>query len=461
VYSEIQSAGSASHFQEQPPAIVEPNTAIFTYPSPFARQPSVDPEQAALGAYYATYCVSGSTLCSLEHIRRQGNGCLLAAIKMLGTIQLHQVWQLSGGSDALMRQYNEATTLLNTALASPTDSHEDSTLLATLLLSVVEMKTSPDFTLHYWLAHTKGAAALLQLRGADQVLTRLGSALFLQISSQIVVYCILGRRHIPDELRSLREEVRRYVIDENHPLWQWHGLMYRFVDFFAAASAHHFEQMRRDGQAIIAEALKIHEEIELVFQSVGTYDVQASDEFTPLIAHEHVYHSLLTARVWNERRTAEILLFTTIVQVVASGNDQAQLDKDPSQYLSAAYEGIRYAALETLAAVPQMLAGLKGKSSLPASSGSAHGLRLCESSNEYDENVFQQMAQEHTVLPYMDPCRVQWPIYFAVQCEYVEPRMRSALLQVLEDTGKIIQIQQWQVLAARLRWEVSDRSYTS
>lgn len=457
-HSEIRNTNSESHYDEQHSerALVEQETATVTYPSVLTHQPSVDQEEAALGAYYATYCVTSSTLCSLEHIRKQGNGCLLAAIKMLGTMQLHQIWQLPGGSAALVRQYTEATTLLNRALASSTESQEDSTLLATLLLSVVEMKKSPDFTLHYWLVHTRGAAALMELRGVNQILTRLGSALFLQISSQIVVYCILGRRHIPAELRRLRQEVQRYVIDENHPLWQWHGLLYRFVDFFAAASAPRPEQTTRDAQAIIAEALSIREEIEYVFQSVRKYDIQASDEFGPLIAYEHVYHSLLTARVWNERRTAEILLFTTIVRVVDSGNDQAQLDRDSSLYLSDAYEGIRYAALEILAGVPQMLSGLKGKSHFLASSGSTQGIQLCDSSSEYHENIFQQTRQNHTVLPYMDPCRVQWPIYFAVQCEYVEPQIRSHLLRVLEDAGKIMQIQQWQILAESLRSTAPD-----
>ena len=45
----------------------------------------------------------------------------------------HQIWQLPGGCEALVKEYSTATLLLNDALASPTESKEDATLLATLL----------------------------------------------------------------------------------------------------------------------------------------------------------------------------------------------------------------------------------------------------------------------------------------------------------------------------------------
>lgn len=420
-------------------------------------QLAVDPEEAAIGAYYSSYCVSSSTLCSLDHIRRQGNGCLWATIKMLGMMHLNQIWQLPGGDDALLRQYTSATTLLNSALASISESREDSTLLATFLLSMAEMKTSRDFTLRYWLAHTKGAATLMELRGADQVSSRIGAALFLQISSQIVIYCILGKRHIPDELQVLREKIRPYVIGGSHPLWQWHGLMYRFANCFATACAVQPELDVNDAQAIINEALRINHDMSMVFQQAGAswrYGTQPGNTLSPLVNHQHLYQTLLAIRVWSDRRTAAILLLTIVVRIIGRCRDQHALEKDPQLYIKEAYEAIGEAAIETLAAVPQCLAGLKGKSSGEGTAASNDGIRLCDSGSEYDERVFELTKEDATPLPHMDSCRVHWAVYFAVECEFVEPWVRNRLLEVLENYGRIMQIQQWQILAENVRSSV-------
>lgn len=133
------------------------------------RQPAIDLEEITLGAYYASYCVSASTLCSAEYVRQQGNGCLSATIHLLGLMQLNQLHGLPSGVNTIFKQYANATSLLNAALASPEHLVRDSTLLATLLLGIAEMKASPDFTLRYWLMHTRGAAALVESRGTDQV----------------------------------------------------------------------------------------------------------------------------------------------------------------------------------------------------------------------------------------------------------------------------------------------------
>lgn len=464
--------------REHPVPLSTQVPGFTTMSRPFLmRQPTLDIDQLALGAYYSAYCVSSSTLVSLEHLRKQGNGCLWAAIKMLGMIQLYQERQWTCGGSPLLKQYSEATALLNEALYSPLELREDRTLLATLMLSVVEMKQSPDFTLHYWLMHMTGAAALMNLRGADQILSRLGAALYLQISSQIVIYSILGQKPIPQALQDLRAKIQPYVMVNGHPLWDWHGLMYRFADFWANApdTSKSDDLVHVDAESIILEALSIHNDMELIFQKAGIYwqySTQAGDGFLPLINHEHIYHSLLTARIWNDRRVATILLFTVIARIAGPGSVEMPLKLDAkydSHYLKAyAYETIQETAKETLAAVPQTLAGLKGKvfeirqqSSLIFNSIDVQGLRLCESSSEYDEHVFNQRQAHQNLrssatLPYMDTCRVQWAVYFAVQCEFVHPLIRSHLLQVLETSGKILQMQQWQILAEKVRNMIPD-----
>ena len=79
-----------------------------------------------------------------------------------------------------------------------------------------------------------------------------------------------------------------------------------------------------------------------------------------------------------------------------------QLSMPSQQYIARAYCAIQDAAVDTIAAVPQMLAGLLTKASGIRSSHSDEGLRLCNSHSEYDELVFTQVLPDSKLLPYMD-----------------------------------------------------------
>lgn len=451
---------------------------------PKLQQPAFDFDEAVLGAYYSSYCVSSNTICSLDYIRAQGNGCLCAAIKILGSMQITCGWDVPGGTDTVFKQYGQAISLLNSALACPHESKEDRTLLATLSVTIVEMKTSPDFSLKYWMTHTNGAAALTELRGATQISSRIGAAMFLQTSSQIVIECILGKRHVPQALQSLRKQIEPYVLDLTHPLWHWHGLMYHFVDFWANASRILAADtvVVRDAQIIITEALDLKERIERIFYDAGSYweySIQPGQSFLPLVDYEHIYPSLLTSRVWNDRRSATILLLSTITTAVyrcpelehytwlydSSGHPVQE------SITSYAHDALQTTAKDILAAIPQAMAGLGKKQASPRQSNSttptsvststhsspgveARGLKLCGSSSEYDENVFVHLPSQEAAtskLPYMDTCKLQWPVYFAVKCELVETRLRVGLLEVLEDAARILQMAQFRILADEVR----------
>ena len=469
-------------------------------------------DEAALGAFYASYCVASKTIRSLDFLRQEGNGCLWESIKILGMLQLHQVRQLPQGVDQVLKQYTDATSRLNLALAHPTESRRDSTLLATLILSIAEMKQSSEFTLHYWQAHTTGASALISLRGPEQIFSRTGSALFLQLSSQIVIECLLGHRRIPEALLDLRERIEPLVLVKDNPLWQWHGVTYRFANFWSTActATESYETLSNtECQAMIAEAENIYQGIESVFQSAGTlwqFSIQPSGIFMPFVDYEHVYSSLLTARLWSDRRTAPILLLTAVARLhvkcpglASSAADAVELNN--WFVIMDVINAIRNTAKDILAAIPQVFYGLLEKikkpkaadtsasttarasqTSQPAPSSlfqsswnpsqvnidhstiTQQGLRLCDSATEYDEQVFYLHEQyspsftsnqitnsSSTVLPYLDACRLQWPLYFAVQCEFLEPSMRLKLLDVLEISGRSLGMVGWMVLAKQVR----------
>lgn len=215
-------------------------------------------DDVALGIYYSSLCVNGSAVWSQERIQAQGNGCLYAAIRLMGITTSFQKCTFPNSPATLWRGCMDAIQFLNLALASPSESQADSMLLVTRIKTAFETKDAPSQSLGHWEVHTKGAAALLLFRGAHQVTSRLGSALFVQASSHMATSYILAERQIPEELHLLREATRVHLIDPNNPAWRYQGALFRLTDFLAMARIDISALTDQGFQKIIAEAISIY-----------------------------------------------------------------------------------------------------------------------------------------------------------------------------------------------------------
>lgn len=173
------------------------------------------------------------------------------------------------------------------------------------------------------------------------------------------------------KLQSIREQLRPFLTDKDHPLESWHELMYRFTDFWVDASAMiRTENLRlEDVKSLLDSGFGTCKDIEDGFEKAGSYcgfRIRPGQTFYPLIGHEHVYPSLLAARVWNDRRTATILLYTALartLQLYSTDESTQRLDDRIFQQdmVSFVHERLQETAREILAAVPQMLESLKKK----------------------------------------------------------------------------------------------------
>ena len=421
------------------------------------RHIGLDPDYVALAMYYCSNCVDGSAVWSLEHIRIQGNGCLFAAIKVLGNLAILQKWSLPDGSKTISRGYFDAIQLLNSALASPPEAQKDSTLLATMIMSAIETKAAPSQSLHYWEMHTKGAAALLQLRGVDQVTSRLGSALFFQVSSQLTTTCILAGRRIPQELHRLRNAARAHLIDSAHPVWKYQGAMFRFTDFVGATRTDVSELDIQDTQQIIANALSIYTDLRAVFRDAGSvwqYDISPSAKFRSVITYEHVYHTVLAAQLWNGYRAAIVILCTIVIRIANHLTGRVVLDKETQLFSEKAASILNEIAVDTIAAVPQALTLIQSRAAhhTPPSLGNRHD--ICDGRLAQHAPVFHETQPDSQALPYMHGCSLQWSVYLAAKCEFVAPHIRECLLDALENAAKMLKVRQWQILAEKLRSEL-------
>ena len=131
-------------------------------------------------------------------------------------------------------QYLRAIQLTNAALKSPTDVIKDATLMAVMILGIFETVTGCNQrSVNAWAEHIAGAAALLKLRGLEQMSTRGGRRLFIQVSSNLMISCIQRGLYLPDYIIKWTVEAKRFF-PEADAAWDVQELMMEFTQLHAS-----------------------------------------------------------------------------------------------------------------------------------------------------------------------------------------------------------------------------------
>ena len=113
---------------------------------------------------------------------------LIAAMKAVGIAGVAHTAKAPSLLKNARYLYMKAIQGTNAALKSPTLVKKDSTLTAIMILSIYETVTGcTQDSIRDWADHVKGAAALLKLRGREQLKTPRGRRMFLQIVSSLMV----------------------------------------------------------------------------------------------------------------------------------------------------------------------------------------------------------------------------------------------------------------------------------
>lgn len=103
-------------------------------------------------------------------------------------------------------------TKTNTALSKPAIATTDAVLVSVLLLSLYETIICADAgTPENWIKHTRGALALIQLRGRRQLDTLVGRALFTQVANIICVDSLRSGTRLAPDLVELQTAALRYI----------------------------------------------------------------------------------------------------------------------------------------------------------------------------------------------------------------------------------------------------------
>ncbi|KAF7596132.1 hypothetical protein BBP40_003394 [Aspergillus hancockii] len=98
-------------------------------------------------------------------------------------------------------EYTLALRLANYALKEESQRRSDSTLAAPMLLAMFEVLTcSTSASLESWAQHIRGAAALIELRGAEQIREVIGMRMFTHLRVQIISSCLHWRTSVPSSI---------------------------------------------------------------------------------------------------------------------------------------------------------------------------------------------------------------------------------------------------------------------
>jgi hypothetical protein len=244
-------------------------------------------------------------LCTLGN----GDAHLLASMSAVGLASFSNTMHAPELMTRAKRDYVNALRLTNLALRSSTEVKKDSTLFSVMILSIFETVTgSSERSLSAWTEHINGAAALVKLRGPEQLKTQAGVRMFLQVTSNLMLSCVQRTIAMPEHIIQLRKEAE-HLMDIKNPWWKLSAVIIDFTIFRAAVRDCKIVGPR----AVIEAALDIDRRFLALFANVSNdwkYEIVYTDDFPELIwnGNYHVYKEYWMVHIWNGMRTCRILL---------------------------------------------------------------------------------------------------------------------------------------------------------
>ncbi|GFF46730.1 uncharacterized transcriptional regulatory protein YKL222C [Aspergillus udagawae] len=247
-----------------------------------------------------------------------------ASVGAVGTAMLGRVRQDTSMVIAAGAEYGCALQMLAFAVSDPAEVKANSTLGAVLMLAIFEVVTSRTTqNIEKWTNHLRGAAAILELRGPEQVQNEEGLKLFVQLRFQIITSCLQLSVHVPPSVLEcaplgmfLRPQTDAYG----------DRLIY-IIGQLANLRADVRQKYMTDNQEILAAAYDIEAELLAWLASLppdfsyttveNTYSDAAFKRLCrgilPYNNQYHIYSDLWICHTWNQYRCARIIVSEIIL----------------------------------------------------------------------------------------------------------------------------------------------------
>jgi hypothetical protein len=439
-------------------------------PSTFSLAPNI--EELATGFFFSNYVidVKGPTRGHLDHLHDIYNTYdmdenLLASMKAVGLAGCSHVTHSPQLMKGARQQYTKALRLTNEALASPTDAKKDSTLLAIMILGIFETVAGCNQkSLIAWSEHIKGAAALVSIRGTEQLRTPAGRRMFIQVCTNLLICCIQRRLPVPNHIIELRAEAAKHI--QTFELgWLFQENMIAFANFRSETRSGAIS----DPQEIISKALEIDGTLLGMFSVAPPgweYETIFTDAADPDLVYNgcyHVYYDHWVAQLWNGMRSVRLLLNEQVRELILAG-----LASKPPRFLGPEYTAqvqistdvILQMQADILASVPQHLgfAGVKRASSYaPPSLSSEPSPEENQQKSSFIWNDFfnsthfvgtpSQIPSETPMIRAAGGYFLMWPLFLCGVMDLASRSSQRWVSRLLRYIGETMGIQQALVIA--------------
>ncbi|TVY20767.1 hypothetical protein LARI1_G001797 [Lachnellula arida] len=203
-------------------------------------------------------------------------------------------------------QYTKAIQLTNAALNSPEDVTKDSTLMAIHILSIFETVTGcRQRSLKDWSEHLHGAAAVIKLRGPDQIKNRPGRHMLIQ---RLPTYI---REYMDAAVMEVRTPEPAFVIQQ---------CMMQYTDL----NSDIHNKVITDPEAIISKCLEIDGFLLAIATNVPDgweFETVFTDVDSDFVYNGRydVYYDYWIAQMWNALRTLRVMLNEQVRNTLLAG----------------------------------------------------------------------------------------------------------------------------------------------
>ncbi|KAH6720846.1 hypothetical protein BKA61DRAFT_471346 [Leptodontidium sp. MPI-SDFR-AT-0119] len=235
---------------------------------------------------------------------------LADSVACLGLVGLAHFWGASNILANATSKYNSALKTISTQLRTIEGAKSDQTIIAIMLLGLYETNTcNSRHSMETWTRHITGASALLQLRGKEQLRTPIGYHLFIHLRTQVITNCIQRHAVVPEIISEWSQDLD-FETAEQAAATTLANLAIRYCNLRASMSS--FRDYS-DTEQIISTACALDMEYDIwartcplqyIYQTV-TLSERSDDVFSD---HYHVYSSIWVAAIWNNYRSARILV---------------------------------------------------------------------------------------------------------------------------------------------------------
>ena len=390
------------------------------------------------------------------------NDNLLSGIKAVGLAGVSNFTKAPGLLVAANKQYVTAVRHLKTALQSPVEVKKDTTLMAVMMLGIFEtLVGNSENSLVAWASHLKGAAALMKIRGPEQMKSVAGRRLYGQISAMLASSCLQGESELPEHILELRLELGKYV-DTKDMAWANHGVLLRFTNLYAAVQ----HGKLTDLQEILSQCLGLDNKLVEISSNATedwTFSTMYTDDDPELVYNGrfHIYQHALSAQIWNGMRALRIMLNEMIRNVLLKGfssrpplfvfkvhTEQLQSSTDvlyelSSDIISSVPQYLGYTCKENLVSPGSLFAS--SEPILPRNPGQMRSAFL-----ETRQDLPADMKTSSVPLLRTAGYQLPWSLFLVGVADIVTEPVLRWVIKILKEITRVLGIQQATVLAERL-----------